>query len=144
MASRKTEDLHASIRDKAVEFLKRANAALKQISPTLEVRLVQTWRSQAEQNALYAQGRTKPGRKVTWTKSSAHNTDLPETPHGDAEAFDIGVFDGSKYLTGATKKELDYYRQLGPIGEALGLVWGGRWQTPDLPHYERKDWRVKR
>ncbi len=30
------------------------------------------YRSQAEQNALYAQGRTKPGNIVTWTTHSEH------------------------------------------------------------------------
>ncbi len=32
---------------------------------------------------------------------------------------------------------LDDHRKLGPIGEKLGLVWGGRWKSiVDNPHYE--------
>jgi len=25
---------------------------------------------------------------------------------------------------------------LGKLGESLGLEWGGRWKTPDLPHFQ--------
>ena len=32
----------------------------------------ETYRSQERQNELYAQGRTKPGNKVTWTLNSRH------------------------------------------------------------------------
>jgi len=32
----------------------------------------ESYRSQERQNELYAQGRTKPGRKVTWTLDSRH------------------------------------------------------------------------
>ena len=34
--------------------------------------IVQGNRTQAEQNAIYAQGRSKPGNIVTWTKNSKH------------------------------------------------------------------------
>ncbi|WP_445147328.1 hypothetical protein [Dyella sp. Tek66A03] len=30
------------------------------------------YRTHAEQDALYAQGRTKPGNVVTWTRNSRH------------------------------------------------------------------------
>ena len=36
--------------------------------------VVETYRSQARQNKLYAQGRTAPGNKVTWTRNSKHTT----------------------------------------------------------------------
>lgn len=42
-----------------------------EISPQ-PFQIVQGVRTQAEQNALYAQGRTKPGQIVTWTKNSKH------------------------------------------------------------------------
>lgn len=39
------------------------------------------------------------------------------------------------------------HKKLGPIGEKLGLIWGGRWKNiVDNPHYELhpngKIWRV--
>lgn len=39
-----------------------------------DVAVVSGLRSQAEQDRLYAQGRTTPGPIVTWTRSSAHVT----------------------------------------------------------------------
>ncbi|MEN7429144.1 MULTISPECIES: M15 family metallopeptidase [Chromobacterium] len=145
MSSRDPADLHESIRATALQFLAQANAALKASSSDLEVRFTCTWRPQSEQDALYAQGRTKPGPKVTWVTNSAHNTDLLETPRGDAEAFDVGVFEQGRYLPGANARELALYQRLGPIGEKLGLVWGGRWKSsPDYPHYERANWRTQR
>ena len=36
--------------------------------------VVETYRPQSRQNQLYAQGRTKPGNKVTWTKNSFHTS----------------------------------------------------------------------
>jgi hypothetical protein len=38
----------------------------------LGVNLASGGRTQAEQNHLYGQGRTRPGNKVTWTKNSHH------------------------------------------------------------------------
>ena len=36
--------------------------------------VVETYRPQSRQNQLYAQGRTKPGNRVTWTKNSFHTS----------------------------------------------------------------------
>jgi hypothetical protein len=39
-----------------------------------QVEVVETYRSQARQNALFAQGRTEPGPVVTWTRASNHTS----------------------------------------------------------------------
>lgn len=39
---------------------------------TVDFAVVQGVRTQAEQDALYEQGRTKPGPIVTWTRNSKH------------------------------------------------------------------------
>lgn len=41
-----------------------------------DVRLAETWRSQSRQNDLYAQGRTRGGELVTWTRHSRHTEGL--------------------------------------------------------------------
>lgn len=41
-----------------------------------EFRITEAYRSQERQNQLYAQGRTKPGPVVTWTKNSNHTKRL--------------------------------------------------------------------
>ena len=43
-------------------------------------------------------------------------------------------------------KQEEDHKKLGPIGEQLGLVWGGRWKSLiDIPHFELhpngKTWR---
>jgi hypothetical protein len=38
----------------------------------MEFNVAEVYRSQERQDALYAQGRTAPGKIVTWTKSSMH------------------------------------------------------------------------
>lgn len=56
-----------------VEFL--ARKALEDIkSQGVNPLVVETYRSQARQNKLYAQGRTAPGNKVTWTRNSKHTS----------------------------------------------------------------------
>lgn len=79
-------------------------------------------RTQAEQDALYAQGRTKPGPVVTWTRRSRHI---------GGRAIDLTLFSGKNPVW-----ESKHYDTAGKVGEELGLVWGGRWRTPDKPHFE--------
>ena len=57
----------------------------------IEIKVISGFRSYKEQDALFAQGRTKPGRKVTNCKGGESN-------HNFGVAFDIGVFDGKHYL----------------------------------------------
>lgn len=81
------------------------------------------YRSVAEQDVYYEQGRTTPGKIITMVKggSSFHNYGV---------AFDV------RPLVPDAQKE-EYYRRIGPIGKKLGLVWGGEWKDfVDLPHYE--------
>ena len=48
--------------------------------------------------------------------------------------MDIGLFENDKYLP-----ESVHYKKMGPLGEALGLEWGGSWKTiKDEPHYQIK------
>lgn len=80
-------------------------------------------RTQAEQDALFAQGRTKPGPVVTWTRKSRHI---------GGRAIDLTLFSGKNPVW-----ESKHYDRAGVIGEELGLVWGGRWtKAKDKPHFE--------
>jgi peptidoglycan L-alanyl-D-glutamate endopeptidase CwlK len=90
-----------------------------------------TYRSQAEQDALYAIGRTAPGSKVTWTKASRHTR---------RTAFDIAILkDGKPVWDTKVDVNVDLvpdYLEAGQIGESVGLEWGGRWRSPDFPHFQ--------
>lgn len=92
--------------------------------------VVQGNRTQAEQDALYAQGRTNPGRKVTWTRKSRHI---------GGKAVDLAAWMDGK----PDWDDLDKYRVIALAMKAaaceLGvpIVWGGDWTTtPDMPHFE--------
>lgn len=91
----------------------------------IDARIISGTRTYAEQNALYAQGRTAPGPRVTNSAAGYSN-------HNFGIAFDIGIFVGGKYV-----EEGAAYRQAAPLGIKLGLSWGGNWKSfQDEPHYE--------
>lgn len=86
--------------------------------------VTQAYRSKEEQDALYAQGRTKPGKIVTQAKggSSFHNFGV---------AFDCCGFDG---------KTVHYdcdWNKLGEIAAKIGLEHGDRGYV-DLPHFQAR------
>lgn len=86
--------------------------------------LTQTRRTVAEQDELYASGRTKPGKVVT-------NARGLDSLHVHGRAFDIAFrVNGEITWDGPWSK-------VGAMGEALGLQWGGRWRRfPDRPHFQ--------
>lgn len=89
----------------------------------LKVRITETYRSQERQNELYAKGRTKPGNKVTWTLNSRHTS---------RRAWDICQnIKGREYDTST-----GFFEKCGAVAAKLGITWGGRWKTPDRPHFE--------
>lgn len=89
-------------------------------------------RTAAEQAALFAQGRSKPGRIVT--DADGINT---LSNHQRGRAFDVAFLeDGAPSWA-----EQHPWGLLGTVGEALGLSWGGRWtdpNRPDRPHFQWK------
>ena len=125
MASRKVEDLVPAMQLAAVRF------AATMAERGIPFMFTCTYRSQEEQDALYAQGRTKPGPKVTWTTHSKHTERL---------AFDIAILKDGK-PTWDVKVDIDLshtsdYIDAGEIGKSLGLKWGGDFKTKDFPHFE--------
>jgi peptidoglycan L-alanyl-D-glutamate endopeptidase CwlK len=91
----------------------------------IRIKVISGLRSYEEQNDLYAQGRTKPGKVVTKARAgySAHNFGI---------AFDVGVFEGSSY-----RGESQKYKAVGALGLDLGLDWGGHWTSfRDEPHFQ--------
>ncbi len=96
----------------------------------ITIKIISGLRTYDEQNELFAQGRTKPGRIVTRARAGFSN-------HNFGIAFDIGVFEGTKYLDESPK-----YKAAGILGMDLGLEWGGNWKTiVDQPHFQlRPKW----
>jgi peptidoglycan L-alanyl-D-glutamate endopeptidase CwlK len=94
-------------------------------------------RSFAEQDELFAQGRTKPGRIVTNARGGFSN-------HNFGIAFDVTIFTGSSDPEKAKTPvfESPLYKVIGALGTDLGLEWGGNWKTiTDEPHFQlRPGW----
>ncbi len=91
----------------------------------IRIKVISGLRTYAEQDALYAQGRTQPGPKVTSARGGYSN-------HNFGIAFDVGVFEGNQYLGESPK-----YKAVGVLGMDLGLEWGGNWKTiVDQPHFQ--------
>lgn len=91
-----------------------------------DIIITQTLRTVSEQNELYAQGRSKPGKIVTNAKGgySMHNYGL---------AFDIAIKKNGTIVWDDEK----LYSKAGEIGTSLGLEWGGSWRTfKDSPHFQ--------
>ncbi len=124
MSSRKLEDLHPVVEAKAREFLRQCEEA------GIEIIVTSTLRTLAEQERLYAQGRTQPGRILTKAKPgrSWHNYGL---------AFDVVPLRDGKPVWGTTGKDLELWEQVGAIGESVGLEWAGRWKRfREFPHFQ--------
>ena len=117
MASRDPKKLNPALYERYLAF----DAAMRDAG--VDYILTCTTRTQADQDALYARGRTQPGAIVTWTRKSKHIA---------GRAFDIAVLKDGK-ITWAPKD----YIQAGAIGRACGLDWGGAWtRNKDYPHFE--------
>ena len=72
--------------------------------------LTSTLRTQEEQEALYAQGRTKPGKIVTWTLNSKHLT---------GDAFDFVIMNNGKCDWSMSQREM--WDTAIELGKSLGL-----------------------
>ena len=85
-------------------------------------------RTDEQQKEMYAQGRTKPGRKVTWTLNSYHKT---------GKAFDIYA-----YVNGGASWDRKYLepiaRHLQKVAERHGvkLDWGYDLWKKDGAHFQ--------
>ena len=94
----------------------------------LKVRITETYRSQERQNYLYAQGRTRSGNVVTWTKNSRHTS---------RRAWDI-----CKDIKGQEYADSGFFKVCGQIAKELNITWGGTWKQADTPHFEvDRNWR---
>lgn len=113
--------LHPILQPLVRQFVKRCEAAGNHVLITCGVRTF------GEQDALYAQGRTKPGRKVTWVRGG-------QSYHQYGLAFDFVPLDAlGKAEWDAKNPE---WKAAACIAESMGFEWGGRWKTPDMPHFQ--------
>jgi len=113
--SRSLDDLTPDVREKAEAFLQACRES------DIDIVVTCTLRDMEQQAALYAQGRTAPGNRVT-------NARAGDSAHNYGRAFDVVPLRNGKPVWGTTA-DMDraLWIQVGKIGEAAGLEWAGRW-----------------
>lgn len=159
MASRALSDLEPGLEAKARLFLKLC------AERGLPVHITCTGRTEAEQLALYAQGREplaavnekrsacglwslkeEENRIVTWTMESRHLVKFDQATGAllrKARAFDVAIVKDKQFIwelkVDVNDNDIPDWNELGALGEECGLVWGGRWKRPDRPHFQDVD-----
>lgn len=92
----------------------------------LPVVITETYRSQARQDELYEQGRSRSGPIVTWTHHSMHT---------ERRAFDICKDGPDPYGDEA------FFKRCADIGLEVGLTPGYYFEKyQDKPHFQRNEW----
>lgn len=106
----------------------------------IKIGISECLRTVAEQDALYAKGRTTGGSIVTNCKGSTYSS-----MHQWGVAFDIYLImdvDGDgKTSDDAFNNATRLFNKIGEIGQSIGLEWGGSWKSiVDMPHFQLPDW----
>lgn len=98
----------------------------------LHIKITECFRSVAEQDDLYSQGRTTAGSIVTNAKGSSYSSQ-----HQFGIAFDICRNDGK----GAYNESDNFFRKVADIGKSIGLSCGIDWTSIYDPcHYYLPYW----
>lgn len=88
------------------------------------MKVTSTYRSWDEQNELYEQGRSRPGKKVT-------NAQGGYSWHNYKVAIDMCFVNGEPF------GETQPWSMYGDVAKLYGLSWGGDWTSfPDRPHIQ--------
>lgn len=133
--------LHPKIRQEVLELYKKANNL--ELGEGVRLRFSHTFRTNEEQDILYSQGRTKPGKKVTNAKAG-------QSIHNYGFAFDIvilydknkdGIFEEASWDTkrDGDKDGVSDWLEITKIFVAAGytngfITNGKKW---DLPHFQK-------
>lgn len=106
-----------------------------------------TYRSGAEQNELYARGRTLLSETVngkTKKVGRVTNAKAGESPHNifPSMAFDIAFWDESKKALSWDTNLFKAFWDVVSVKYGNVMTWGGNFKSiPDAPHFEYKDWK---
>lgn len=116
--SRKISDLHPKVALMCNQFIQKCDAA------GIDVIITSTYRDFESQTALFNQGRTTAGKKVTNAKAG-------QSFHNFQVAFDfVPVINGK-----AMWMDEGLFTKCGIIAESCGLEWAGRWNKfKELAH----------
>lgn len=126
--------LHPDLQKKYAQLIKLCSKR------GITIGVAECLRTKAEQDALYAKGRTAPGKIVTNAKGSSYSS-----MHQWGVAFDFYLkmdIDGDGQISDdAYNNAKKTFNQVGALAKSIGLEWGGDWKSiKDLPHIQLKDW----
>lgn len=127
------ELLHPIVRQEAKEIYEEI---CRRLTGSAICRFAFTLRTFAEQDALFAKGRTQPGAKVTQARGgqSWHNYGL---------AIDIVLIVNGKEVSYDMRKDYDGdgeadWQEIVYVFKMHGWEWGGDWATfKDGPHFQK-------
>jgi peptidoglycan L-alanyl-D-glutamate endopeptidase CwlK len=103
--------------DKLIELCKAAG---------IDLLVTSTYRDNESQDALYAQGRTAPGKIVTKAKGG-------QSFHNYRCAFDVVPIVHGKPVW----DDNETWQRVGRLGKQIGLEWAGDWVTfKEYPHFQ--------
>lgn len=119
--SRKLEDLLPPVRERVERMIASCDAE------GIDLLVTSTYRDNASQEALYAQGRTAPGRIVTNARSG-------QSFHNYRCAVDVVPIRNGKAIWNAKDP---VWQRIGALGKAAGLEWAGDWKRfKEFPHFQ--------
>ena len=126
--------LHPKLIDKIQQLVKLCE------SNGIRIAIGECLRTTAEQDALYAKGRTAAGSIVTNCKGSTYSS-----MHQWGVAFDFYLqmdIDGDGNIKDDTfNNSTGVFDRVGRLGQSIGLEWGGAWKSiVDRPHFQLPDW----
>lgn len=119
--SRNLDDLIPPAKKRVEAFLAAAKAK------GIDLLVTSTYRDFESQNALYAQGRTAPGKIVTNAKAG-------QSFHNYRCAVDVVPI-----VAGKPRWDVkdEVWQQVGALGKAAGLEWAGDWKRfKEYPHFQ--------
>jgi peptidoglycan L-alanyl-D-glutamate endopeptidase CwlK len=119
--SRSLDDLLPAVKVRVEKFINSAKDA------GIDLLITSTYRDNASQNALYAQGRTAAGRIVTNAKAG-------QSFHNYRCAVDVVPL-----INGKPVWDVSYqvWQTIGKLGQEAGLEWAGNWtKFKEMPHFQ--------
>ena len=132
--SRNIKDLHPELQDKLNQLISLCSAN------GINIKIGECLRTVAEQDALYAKGRTAPGSIVTNAKGSTYSS---QHMWGIAADFylDMDVDGDGTKSDDAFNNASGLFNRVGALATSIGLGWGGNWTSiVDTPHLYLPYW----
>lgn len=122
--SRSLNDLNPKVKPMVEAFIQKCK------NNGIDLLVTSTYRDFESQNALYAQGRTAPGKKVTNAKAG-------QSWHNWRCAVDIVPLRNGKPVWSTSGSDWALWEAVANIGKSCGLEWAGEWKTfKEYAHFQ--------